>query len=241
LNINTELITQKPIIFNGIKIIQPTLNDILNEKVGMDKYNEYLIPFFIDLDFLNVPDEYQEQYNIFDIMTNNDNIEFLLNAINIFCQTDIIKFDMENKKLYIGDNGGYLDCNNFKDFSDIILKINSKERPTKEKPPKNMTEKQRDIWEKLTAGRQRQAGKNRIDLADMLNTCEFGGDYYIPMKEILNWTLWNISRCYQVILNRSSYKDAFSIYCVTGEKDLIKQHWTDLISIEDKKQNKIKI
>jgi hypothetical protein len=241
LDINLELITQKPIIFNGIKIIQPTLNMILDEEMGMDKYNEYLIPFFIDLDFFNIPDEAQEQYNIFDIMTLDENIEFLLNSISIFCNTNVVKFDTEKKRLYIGDKEGYLDCNNFKEFSDIILKINSKERPPKEIPPKNMSEKQKDIWDKLCAGRKRQAEKNRINLADMLGTCELGGDYYIPIEDILNKTLWNISRCYQAILGKSNYKDAFSIYCVTGEKDLIKRHWTDLISIDDKKQNKIEI
>lgn len=237
MNIDIELITQIPIVFNGIKITQPTLNVIL--EIGMDTYNEHLLPFFVDLDMLKIPYEYQEQYNVFDIMTNDNNINLLLNSISIFCKTDVVKFDMENKRLYIGDDNGYLDCNNFKEFSDIILQINSKERPVKEKPPKDMTEKQREIWEKLSAGRQRQAEKNRINLADLLNTCEFGGDYYIPMDEISNWTLWNISRCYRSILGKSSYKDAFSIYCVTGEKDLIKQHWTDLVSVEDKNKTKL--
>lgn len=240
MDINLELITQKPIIFNGITITQPSLNMIL-DNIGMDKYNEILFPFVADLDILDVPDEIREQYNIFDILTMDSNIELLLNSISIFCNIEEARFDTKSKRLYIGDNDGYLDCNNFKDFADIILKINSKTRPKVEKPPKNMSEKQRDIWEKLQAGRKRQAEKSQISLSDLINTCEFGGTYYIPKETILTWTLWNISRCYQAILGKSSYGDAFSIYCVTGDKDLVKKHWTDLISIDDRKQNEIKI
>lgn len=251
LNYSLELITQKPIYFNGIKIIQPTLDTIIND-FGMEKYNECLLPFVIDLDFFDISDELKEQYNInnvFDILVLDSNISLLLNSIEIFCGTKPMSFDTKNKRLYIGDtstdnfdvNSNYLDSNNFNDFADIILKINSKTKPQKEIPPKNMTAKQKDIWNKLQAGRKRHAEKSQIDLADLINTCEFGGDYYIPMSNILNWTLWNISRCYQAILGKSNYKDAFSVYCVTGEKDLVKKHWSDLISIDDKEQNKIKI
>ena len=246
-----ELITQKPIYFNGIKIIQPTLNTIIDD-FGMEKYNEYLLPFIIDLDFFNISDELKEQYNItnvFDIFILDNNISLLLNSINVFCDAETISLDTENKRLYIGDNSvdsfdidsNYLDSSNFNDFADIILKINSKTKPQKEIPPKNMTAKQKDIWDKLQAGRKRHIEKSQINLTDLINTCEFGGDYYVPMSNILNWTLWNISRCYQTILGKSNYKDAFSVYCVTGEKDLIKKHWSDLISIDDKEQNTIKI
>lgn len=240
MDIDLELVTQKPIIFNNIKIQQPTLNTILDD-IGMDKYNELLIPFIIDMDFFDFPDNIKEQYNIFDILTSDINIGQLLDSISVFCDVDKAGLDTENQRLYIGDNNGYLDCNNFQEFTDIILKINSKIKPEKETPPKNMTAKQKDIWEKLQAGRKRQAEKNQIKLQDLINTCQFGGDYYIPMEDILNWTLWNISRCYQTILGKSGYKDAFSVYCVTGEKDLVKKHWTDLISVGDKKQDTINI
>ena len=100
-----------------------------------------------------------------------------------------------------------------------------------------MTEKQKDIWNKLQQGRQRAAEKSQIDLSDLINVCQFGGDYYISKDDILNWTMWNITRCYKNILGKSNFKESFEVYCVTGEDKLIKnQHWTDLIKIENNKE-----
>lgn len=226
--------TQKPIRFNDILIHQITLDEIL--EYDMNKYNMLLLPFLIDVDDLNIPDEVlTEDLNIFDILTANEtNLSMLLDAINLFCKTDNIGFDEEKQTLYIGD--GYIDKNNFTDFAKIILESNSKQKTQKEKPPKNMTARQKDIWEKLQAGRKRASEKSQVDLADLINVCQFGGDYYIPMDDILQWTLWNISRCYKTILGKSSFNELFDIYCVTGEEKLIKNHhWTELIKVNDRK------
>lgn len=224
--------TQKPIKFNNIIIYQISLNEILD--YDMEKYNMLLLPFLVDIDDLNIPDEIQIQdMNIFDILTLNEaNLSMLLDSISFFCKTNEIGFDEQKQTLYIGD--GFIDRDNFIDFSKCILESNSKRKIKKEKPPKNMTDKQRDIWEKIQKGRQRAMEKAQVDLSDLINVCQFGGDYYIPMDDILNWTLWNISRCYKTILGKSSFRELFDIYCVTGEDNLIKNHhWTDLIKVND--------
>lgn len=200
----------------------------------MEKYNMLILPFLVDIDDLNIAEgNLSENINIFDILVfNKDNLSMLLDGISFFCKTDKIIFDEQKGVLYIGD--GYIDKNNFEDFSKIILESNSKQKVKKEKPPENMTEKQKEIWEKLQKGRQRALEKSQIDLADLINICQFGGDYYIPMRDISQWTLWNIARCYKTILGKSSYQDSFDIYCVTGEEKLIKnRHWSDLIKINN--------
>lgn len=225
---------QKPMKFNNIPIYQITLDEIL--EYGMEKYNMLLLPFLVDVDDLDIPEEVQSQdINIFDILTvNSENLSMLLDSISFFCKTDKIGFDEQKQTLYIGD--GHIDKNNFADFSKIILESNSKQKVQKEKPPKNMTEKQKDIWYKLQEGRRRSAEKSQVDLSDLINACQFGGDYYIPMNDILQWTLWNIARCYKAILGKSSFRELFDIYCVTGEEKLIKNHhWTDLIRVNDRK------
>jgi hypothetical protein len=229
--------TQKPIKFNNIAIYQTPLNDILDYDI--EKYNMLILPFLVDIDDLNIPEEILIQdINIFDILVlNEENFSMLLNSLSFFCKTNEISFDEQKRILYIGD--GYIDRNNFADFSKIILETNSKQKATKEKPPKNMTEKQRDIWDKLQRGRQRALEKSQIDLADLINTCQFGGDYYIPLDDILQWTLWNITRCYKTILGKSNFRELFDIYCVTGEKKLIENHhWTDLIKVNDENMRK---
>jgi hypothetical protein len=226
--------TQKPIKFNDILIYQITLDEIL--EYDMDKYNMLLLPLLIDVDDLDIPDEFiNEDLNIFDILTANEaNLSMLLDTINMFCKADSIAFNEEKQILYIGD--GYIDKNNFEDFAKIILESNSKQKTQRERPPKHMTDKQKDIWEKLQAGRKRAMEKSQVDLSDLINICQFGGDYYIPMDDILQWTLWNISRCYKTILGKSSFRELFDIYCVTGEEKLIKNHhWTELIKVDDRK------
>lgn len=225
---------QKPIKFNDISIYQITLNEILD--YDMEKYNMLLLPFLVDIDDLDIPEEVQIQdINIFDILTvNNENLSMLLDSISFFCKTNEIAFDEQKQTFYIGN--GYIDKNNFADFSKIILESNSKQKVQKEKPPKNMTPRQKDIWDKLQEGRRRTMEKSQIDLSDLINVCQFGGDYYIPMDDILQWTLWNISRCYKTILGKSSFRELFDIYCVTGEEKLIKNHhWTELIKVDDRK------
>lgn len=225
---------QKPIKFNDILIYQITLDEIL--EYDIEKYNMLLLPFLIDVDDLNIPEEVPvEDLNIFDIFTlNQDSFAILLDSISFFCKTNKVSFDEQKQTLYIGD--GYINKDNFADFAKIILESNAKQKIQKEKPPKNMTDKQKDIWEKLQAGRKRAMEKSQIDLSDLINVCQFGGEYYIPMEDILQWTLWNISRCYKTILGKSSFSELFDIYCVTGEEKLIKNHhWTELIKVNDRK------
>lgn len=227
MDIRLQLITQQPIIFNGIKIYQPSLSEIL--KVGIEEYNYQLLPFIVSMETLKLPIQTGE-LSIFDVLTLENNLTILLTAIKQFCRLDEMKFDESLKRLYI-DNG-YLDKNNFNEFSDIILKINSKERPKIEKIPEFASEKQREIWEKIQKGRKRKESANQLYLFDMINACEFGGEYHIPMSEIMTWSLWRISNCYKAILSKSGYKDSFDIFLVSGEKELIEnKHWLEQIKI----------
>lgn len=231
-NLLLYLEAQKQINFNNIIIHQISLDEIL--EYGVDKYNMLMLPFLLDIDDFDIPDKDLIQgINIFDILTlENTTLTLLLDSISFFCKVDEIRFDEQKKIIYIGD--GYIDRNNFAEFAEIILKINAKQKIKKEKPPANMSEKQKDIWDKLQKGRQRAAEKSQVNLEDLINTCQFGGSYYISMAEILQWTMWNIARCYKSILGKANFKELFDIYCVTGEKNLIEnRHWTDLIKVND--------
>lgn len=234
-NLYIYLEAQEEINFNNISIYQTSLKDML--KYDIDKYNMLLLPFLLDIDDFDIPSEILAQgINVFDILTYDERtFKMLLDSISFFCKADKISFDEEKRVFYI--NEGFVDRNNFEDFSNIILAINSKKKIKREKPPKNMTTKQQEVWKKLQEGRQRAEKKAQIELYDLINTCQFGGDYYIPMHDILQWTLWNIARCYNTILGKSTFQESFEIYCVTGEDKLIQnRHWTDLIKLNKNKE-----
>ena len=239
-NLFVYLEAQYEINFNDIFIYQASLKDILDYDI--DKYNMLLLPFLLDIDDFDIPNEFLIQgMNIFDILICDERtFKMLLDSISFFCKTNKISFDEEKRVFYI--HNGYIDRNNFEEFSNIILTINSKKKVKKEKPPKNMTPKQQDVWRKLQEGRQRAEKKAQIELFDLINTCQFGGEYYIPMHDILQWTLWNITRCYNTILGKSTFQESFEIYCVTGEDKLIQnRHWTDLIKLNNNNKEEITI
>ena len=235
-NLLVYLIGQKSIKFNNIIIHQTPLNDIL--EYGIDKYNMLLLPFLLDVsDFEISSDLMKQNINIFDILTlTEETFTMLLNSISFFCKTDEIKFDEQKGIFYVYD--GYIDRNNFDEFANIILKFNAKQKIQREKPPANMTQKQKEIWEKLQQGRKRTEEKSQVDLIDLINICQFGGNYYIPITDVFNWSMFNITRCYKTIVGKSTYEDTFDIYCVTGEEKLIKnRHWTELVKVDDTKIN----
>ena len=229
-----ELEMGYPILYESIYFYPISLDEIYHT-FGMDNFNNLIIPFCI------TPDYAEQELGI---QTTNDklvedvilNDEFLLKSvclvISVFCKCENIT--LSDKTLHLYDKNENIIFNitsqNFNDISDIILKINSKTKIKVEKPPANMSERQRDIWQKLQAGRKRDAKKNELHLYDVINTCEFGGKFYISKDEIKKWTLWQLMQCYQAIINVRDYEDSLAIgiasydlKAVTNNNHLIKR------------------
>ena len=235
-NLNLYLKLQKPIPFYNVCLIyQPTVDEIFDIKMGEDNFNQLLIPYSITTDVLSdeISDEIKSQISNYDLVIYyRDITHLLLKSLKYFTKSNL-SFD-ENGIFFEGFEGR-LNQNNWDKFAEIILKICARERPKKEVMPTFANERQRDIWTKLNEGRKRDARKNELKLEDVLNVCEYGGDYHISKSEINNFTLWEIINCYKSKMGMTNYKDSFSIYLVSGEKSLIEdKHWSDLIKIDYK-------
>lgn len=245
-DLNLYLKIQEPIKFYDVCIIyQPSFIDILN--YGFDKFGELLIPYIITLDNLpeEITDEQKEGLTNFDLLcSSKDLMNHLFLSLDFFCKSNL---DIDEKgfifksKVNFNEDGipfifnGRLNKDNFDEFANIILKICGRERPIKEKKKVFANDRQRDIWEKLQKGRNRDAKKHELKLEDVLNICEFGGDSYIPIEEIKKWTLWRIMNCYSSKIGISTYRDSFSIYLVSGKPEIIEgKHWTELIKLDYK-------
>ena len=139
--------------------------------------------------------------------------------------------EVENKK----EKTFIINSTNFDDISNIILKINANKKAVVEKPPENMSERQRDVWNKLQEGRRRDVKKNEVHIYDILNVCEFGGDYYIPIETIYNWSLWRIMNCYKARVGLKSYDDNLQIALVSGDGKSIsgENHWHQQLMIRE--------
>lgn len=232
LNLNLYLKIQEPIKFYDVCIIhQPSFKEILN--YGLEEFEKLLLPYYITIDNLfedEVTDEEKEGLTNFDLLCSSQElVSCLFLSLEFFCKD---KPDVDEQGILFEGFEGRLNRDNFDEFADIILKICGREKPKKEKIPVFQNDRQRDIWEKLQEGRRRNAKNNEVKLEDIINYCEYGGRSYIPIEEIKKWTMWRIMNCYNSIIGVSAYKDNFSIYLVSGEKDLIdNKHWTDLLKL----------
>ena len=235
----TELIRQKPINYNGLIFYPIPFCDIC-DYIGLDVFDGLLNPFLLTKDCIKSDETTLENIDLFkDIILNDQTMVLSVTVIlQLFCKCDdvmrtadglTLKFIKEGKEDFI------ITSDNFEDICQIIMKINGKEKIKVEKPPKNMSERQRDVWEKLQAGRKRENAKNTVHIYDMLNVCEFGGNYHIPISEIESWTLWKIINCYKARVNMKTYDDSLKICLVSGDGKSIsdKNHWHHKLMVRD--------
>lgn len=141
---------------------------------------------------------------------------------NIITITEKIEEEIEVKS----ERTFIINSTNFDDISKIILKINANKKATVEKPPENMSPRQKDIWDKLQEGRRNDAKKNEVHIYDIINICEYCGSH-IPIEEIKKWSLWRIMNCYKARINMKSYDDNIQIALVSGDGKSISgnNHW----------------
>lgn len=178
--------------------------------------------------------------------TNNENKHyyslfdwFYTKIINkFFCKKDTENaeyLELDDEKIDESEITIIINSENFNDISEIILKINASKKLTIEKPPENMTKRQKDIWEKLQEGRKKDAKKNEVHIYDILNICEFGGNYHLPIETICSWSLWRIMNCYKARIGWKSYDDNLQIALVSGDSKSIsgENHWHQQLMIRE--------
>lgn len=245
-----KLLMGRPILIDKeseLFVRQPMINEIVD--MGEDVFNELTMPFILTSEavFNGVDDEEElvEKFDIYDLFfAKLDNDVFVLdsvfggksalgvleNSLSYFFQTDDIEFLVFRKKIRIGEY--LMDKKEFMELRKIIQGVTSKQDMQFEKPPKNMTKRQKDIWMKLQKGRRRRAEKDAIYLQDMINYVSFGGTTYIPLDQIDRMTFYQFSNAYKSIIG----VDAFHIgmgYKLSEKfevKDDVK-HWTESLKI----------
>lgn len=225
-----SLIRNQPINYNGL-ILHVIPLKVIGD-YGLDRYDELIFPFAVTPSCFKTP----VASILRDVILKDLR---LLTSFNEMLQMTthwtLCKPTPEYIDLTLPTGGVFrIDDSNFDDICDIILKMNAKSKINVIKEPEHKGRK-KDIWKKLTEGRKRFEERNRVHLYDMLNVCEFGGEYHIPMSEIDEWSLWKISSCYGTRIGWKSYNDALDIALVTGESKNISgdNHWLKKFMIRE--------
>ena len=239
-NYYIDLVTMDVIKFQGVSIYPISFKEI-KETIGYENLSLYMLPFCITKEYIEYVNncELDNSFNLFEeiILKDKDMLEYCSIILGIYCKPEhiyanekcITLCDDKDKVIFV------LNKDNFDEFSEILLKLNGKSKIKVEKPPKNRSDRQRDVWEKLQAGRKREEKKNEVYFYDVLNVCEFAGQYRIPISEIENWTIWKILNCYNAKLGLKSYDDNLSIGLITHDLKNIQgnNHWLKKLMIRD--------
>lgn len=235
-----ELIMGYPIYYDKL-CIYPISFSTLFKLFGEEMFDYLILPFAMTSEYVKETFNIETtENNIFNdvIVKNGDMLKNVCLILTAFCKCGQITLSNNILHMYDENNEKILfdvTNDNFNDISDILLKINAKAKIAIEKPPKNMSARQKDVWEKLQAGRKREAEKNRIHIYDMINICEFGGDYHIPISEIETWTLWKLTRCFNSIIGIKEYNDGLKIGIANYDLSSVQKdnYWVKKMMIRD--------
>lgn len=242
-----------PINIDGVGVLfQTTIKEIsemydeLTGVRGFQLYEDYLSPFFIDIRLFD-DESIQSKFKTFDmffckkpdgefLLQYKDDMMFklLLKSLSFFfkCEVDFEQFD---EIIYLSQHGkpiGQVNRGNFDLVSTLILEVNGMPKSVPEKPPVFQNDRQKDVYEKIQAGRKRQAEQNRINYATMINSVMYGGKCFIPVREIYEMTFWQLSNAYKTILTLDNWKINYPLLCVQIDpKGMDLSHWSNSIKI----------
>ncbi|MGD2352077.1 AMP-binding protein [Bacillus subtilis] len=246
-----KLLMGRPILFdkiNELYVRQPLISDIVD--IGEEGFNELILPFVITSEAVFNGAENEEElidkYSIYDlffaevekdvfvldrIFGGKSALGVLKDSLSFFLQTDDIEFLVHRKKIVINSNF-LMDKEEYMELRYIIQGVTGRQDMQVEKPPKNMTKRQKDIWTKLQKGRRRKAEKDAIYLQDLINFTSFGGTAYIPLDQIDRMTYFQLSNAYKSVMGIDSFRIGMGYrlsYKFDVKEDI--KHWTESLKI----------
>lgn len=237
LNKEHELFVKQPMIHEVVDMGEDGFNELVlpfvitNEAVfnGLENENELMSQFHMyDLFFAEIE---ENVYVLDSIFGGKSALGVLKDSLSYFLQTDDIEFLIHRKKIVV--NGNYLmGKEEYMSLRSIVQGVCNRQEMQVEKPPSNMTKRQKDIWMKLQKGRRRKAEKDAVYLQDLINYTSFGGTTYISTSEIDRMTYYQLSNAYKSIMGVDAFRIGMG-YKLSEKfdvKDDIK-HWTESLKI----------
>lgn len=245
-----KLLMGRPILVNkenNIYVHQPKVSQIVD--MGEDAFNELVLPYILTTEavFNGVDNEEEliEKFSLFElffmkiednktildsIFGNKNAMDVLTDSLKFFLNSDEIRVLEKRRKIVVDKH--LIDENEFNKIRRIIQDVVGKKDVEVEKPPKNMTKRQKDIWTKLQKGRRRTAERNAIYLQDIINYISFGGKSYISTEKIDSMTYFYMQNAYKSIVGVDSFNIGmgYKLSQKFDVKDEIK-HWMETIKI----------
>ena len=246
------LYTQNEQMYSMGKIKQPTLQKILDYG-GEQKFNLLLLPFCVSKELLmqelklnGTNTDITKLELLFIGYKSNDlndiKIQYhqmLLMGLQFFYNSKNIQY-LQDDYGFVIDNQYIIDKSNFEVLCEYIRKIVNREEMQLEKKPNFTSDRQRDIYEKLMAGRKRNAEKKTLTLLDIINLIMIKSNNLINYDDFLNKTYLQIMHSYNLTCLKTVDKSAQVIQTVQVlPKDDKMETWLlENIKLINKKQEK---
>lgn len=237
-----QLLRNKPIHAHGLIYTPPSLEEIF-DKIGYEQLKNLMLPFCLTKDCFDLPTEVAGTLSLFKdiILTNPIYIADIRAALEIICHEKQVEFMMDeihiDHLLPESDRPQRIIINEdiFEEMCQIMMAVSGTAKIHIEKPPKSLSDRQLDIWQKLHEGRERERIKHTPALIDIINLCCYGGDYYISIDEIEHWNLWQLMNCYTVRVGLKDYNDCLALTPVTYDVKSISndKHWTNRLKVRE--------
>lgn len=232
-----ELVTKTPIRYQEISFYPITLKEIITN-IGFNLFEKMLYPFCVTIDNFQLEGKQRDGFNLFEDIILKDRTLLLsvVYILKLFCKQENIKISDNTIEFYENAKVIFtIDRHNFEQISEIIRKLNVKKIIKVEKMPTNLTERQKDIWIKLHEGRKRASNKSELHIYDIINICEYGGNYHIPLEEIMSFTPWKLMNCYSAKIVTKTYDDNLTLCSISYDAKSISNnnHWSKQLMIHE--------
>ena len=236
---DSYLISGLPIRWQGEKIHQPSIKEIL--EYGESEFSNLATPFVLTKELLGVPEDDTEFSMYAYVLYITHFREAFFDALSFFMKID----KEEDIKIYQSENNEaiivikertMITKENFDELGDIVLKICMMKRQKPEKMPEFKNDRQRDIYMKIMEGRRRKSAEESMSLADIINSVCHGGKSFIPYREVIEMTMYQLYNSFGSIITMDTYDREYRQYIGGADpEDLdIKIHWSQKLKINNK-------
>lgn len=238
-----QLISGIPINVNGVCDVYPLkIGEIA--KLKYENYQIYLSNMIADPKdyFDNMDNKNEVDYTdirSYDIIVNSfkygdDNYKnFITNVMQTFLKEDVY-FLFDECIFGIGkiEDCRIIDSNIFEEIKRILKLQNCIKDIVEEKKPNIQNERQRDVYEKIMAGRKRKEQENAINFVTIYNSIVHGSKSFVPYSEVNNLTVYQLYNTYESIFKIETYQQNFKMLLAGAKsEDLDLKHWSQAIKI----------
>ena len=148
----------------------------------------------------------------FKIDFKNDIImTYFINDFKRVLKIRLLKSDLTNKKIINEQAKWVIDEKVFLEFCELIKDVTNHQVNEELVAPRNMSERQLGVWEKLYKGRMRKLQKGSRTIGDKILILSISMDSYIPINEIRKMTIFHFNKLYEAISEKESYEAMWDI------------------------------